>query len=815
MRILIADTFSEAHVEQLTAFGHEVVVEPSFDVETLPAAIAGHDVLVVRSTRVDEATFVAADRLALIVRAGAGVNTIDVQAAADRGVVVSNTPGKNAIAVAELTMGLMSAIDRNIPDNVAELRAGTWNKERWSEADGLAGKRLGIVGFGSIGIEVARRAKGFAMQIVLVDRPGRRASTAAIVTELDTQLVPDLETLMGISDVISFHVPAAPETVGMLNSELLSHVRPGTVLINTSRGDILDEEALLKAIDEKDLRIGLDVYRTEPDGAVTEFGSELARHPSVYGTHHIGASTRQAQHAIADEVVAIVEAFGRGVMRNAVNLADGPSGDVVISVRHHDRVGVLAQVLELLRQADHNVGRMANTIFVGANAATATIALSGMPEAATIAAIEALDDVMAVSSGSVTGHRPAIRPFDAYLPRSELASEIVAPPLSTITSDRYEQLVADNPLSILHVLRTAIDSVEGGRDVGPAGTLGRRSLSRLISDGRLEPVGRDAFYVYRIVTSQRPYIGIIAEVAAAGLAEGSILPHEDTRSETEELVLEHFRRVRAHTDPVAMTYRADPTLDDLLVDVVANPFPTLDFEADDGSRQQLWVVADAERRDAMGTRLALVDRLYITDGHHRTAAARRLAEEQAVAATEHTGSEAYNYLPAVLFADDQLGLAGYHRIVTDIGDLEPYQLIAMLEKELRVEEIAVPWDEEARPRRHGAVGMFLGDHWYRVTFPPAPAGTADYEQLDAVRLQETILGPLLGIDDPRHDSRLQYVPGPAGLAELTRRAGAVGFALHPPAPQTVMSIADSGQVMPPKSTWFEPKVRAGIVVRIL
>ena len=754
MRILIADTFLVTHIERLRALGHDVVVDPTVDVDTLPAAISGHDVLVVRSTGVTAAALSAADRLALIVRAGTGVNTIDISSAADRGVVVSNTPGKNAIAVAELTMGLILAIDRNIPDNVAELRAGAWDKERWSQADGLAGKRLGIVGFGSIGIEVARRAKGFGMAIVIVDKQGRPADISTIVSELGVQLVPDIETLLRTSDIISFHVPATPDTFGMINRELLGNIRSGSVLINTSRGEIADEEALLAAIEEKGLRVGLDVYATEPTAGVMEFSSKLARHPLVYGTHHIGASTRQAQRAIADEVIEVIEAFGRGVLRNAVNLADEP-----------------------------------------ATIKTRSGAISG-------------------SQGPLMESRSAIRPFAAYLPNPELASEIVAPPLSMITSERYEQLVASSPLSILHVLRAAIDSAEGGRGerLGEAG--GREALEQLISNGKLENVGCDAFYIYRITTKRRAYLGVIAEVAVDGLAEGVILPHENTRTETEQLVLDHFRNVRAHTDPVMMTYRADPKLSNLLAHILDRLSATLDFEADDGSRQQLWVVCDPSDRDAIASRLALVSRLYIADGHHRTSAACRFADQEAFAKAKFTGLEAYNYLPAVLFADDQIGLESYHRVVADVGDLDPASLLVALEKELRVEEVFVPWDEEAQPQRPGTFGMFLDGRWYRVTFPPLPVEANQYDRLDTVRLQRTVLDPIFGITEPREDPRLQYVPGPAGLAELTRRANAVGFALYAPAPQAVMLVADEGYVMPPKSTWFEPKVRAGILVRV-
>ncbi len=283
MRILVADPLPPAHVERLRALGHDVTYDPGLDAESLPRSISGHDVLVVRSTRVTGAAIERADTLALIVRAGAGVNTIDVAAAAERAVVVTNTPGRNAVAVAELALGLILAIDRNIPDNVAALREGKWEKNRWSQAPGLAGRSLGIVGFGAIGREVARRAAAFEMQIVLLERPGRSADAAALIEELGCVVVPDLAALAEASDVISFHVPAAETTKRLVDAAFLHHVRPGAVIINTSRADVIDEAALLAAVDAKGLRVGVDVFADEPEGGTGSISSSLAAHPSVYG----------------------------------------------------------------------------------------------------------------------------------------------------------------------------------------------------------------------------------------------------------------------------------------------------------------------------------------------------------------------------------------------------------------------------------------------------------------------------------------------------------------------------------------------------
>lgn len=318
MRILVADKFPAEAMEDLRAAGHAVDFKPDLTPESLSDALGGIEVLIVRSTAVTGPTISAADTLRLIVRAGAGTNTIDVPAANAASVAVANTPGKNAVAVAELAMGLLLAIDRNIPDNVADLRAGRWNKKRYSQARGLKGRKLGIVGFGDIGSEMAERAGAFGMSIFSVDRPGRSERAHEIIGRLGVTLVSNLEELFSRVEVISLHVPSSPITTGMMSRELLEYVQPGTVIINTSRGDVIDERALLDVIEARDLRVGTDVYLNEPSAAVGEFHSEFANHPRVYGTHHIGASTDQAQQAVADEVVAIIEAFQSGEVRNRV-----------------------------------------------------------------------------------------------------------------------------------------------------------------------------------------------------------------------------------------------------------------------------------------------------------------------------------------------------------------------------------------------------------------------------------------------------------------------------------------------------------------
>jgi len=320
MKILFADKFQEAYLDDIRDQGHEFDLQPDLGADDLPDAIGDAEVLIVRSTRITRATIEAGGSLKLIIRAGAGTNTIDKEAAAERNVPVCNVPGRNAIAVAELAFGLLLAIDRNIPDNVIELRAGRWNKKKYSKAEGICGRHIGIVGLGGIGLALAERAHAFGMKVHVIHKPTRDAETADRLRAIEAEEVTDLDELVGRCSVVSFHVPATPETTGMINDDLLAKFLPGAILINTARGEIVDEAALIRAMDSNGIRAGLDVYKDEPGAAQGEFSSGLASHPNVYGTHHIGASTEQAQNAIAAEIVRMLDEFGRGNVLHCVNL---------------------------------------------------------------------------------------------------------------------------------------------------------------------------------------------------------------------------------------------------------------------------------------------------------------------------------------------------------------------------------------------------------------------------------------------------------------------------------------------------------------
>jgi len=326
MRVLVADSLDLDAIRALEAVGHVCVVEADATADTLPGLVPGHDALVVRSTRVTAESIAAADALRLVVRAGAGTNTIDIAAATAKGVHVANVPGRNALAVAELALGLMLAVDRQIPDNVIALRAGQWDKKTFSKSGrGLYGSTLGIVGLGSIGLAVAQRARAFGMHLRALHRPTRSADAAARATDLGIELLGSLPELAAGVDVLTLHIPAGADTSGVVDAEVLAALPDGATLVNTSRGDVVDEEALLAALDASRLWAGLDVYQDEPSSGRTPWTSRLAAHPRVVGTHHIGASTQQAQRAVAEGVVEVIGAYVDGILLNVVNPGAGAS----------------------------------------------------------------------------------------------------------------------------------------------------------------------------------------------------------------------------------------------------------------------------------------------------------------------------------------------------------------------------------------------------------------------------------------------------------------------------------------------------------
>jgi len=396
MNILIADALSPSVVKALENAGHSVHIQPTLKGDSLREALGAirPQVLVVRSTKVPAAAMDANSDLELIVRAGAGYDTIDVNGASERGIFVANCPGKNAAAVAELTMGLLLALDRSIPDNVNDARNGQWNKKKYSKASGLRGRKLGLIGLGSIGTLVAGMAQGMGMQVVAWSRSltDDRAASLGIQRKMGPLDV------AAEADAVSLHVASNAETRHMANRVFFESMKPGAFFINTTRGAVVDEEALVWAMKEKGIRAGLDVFNNEPEGKEGPYEHPLQSHPGVYFTHHIGASTKQAQEAIAAEAGRVILTYDlEGYVPNCVNMATQSPATQMLTVRHLDKVGVLAGVLEEMRKAGWNVQEMENLVFSGAKAACARIRFDGQPNESVLDSIRNQQNVLAVS----------------------------------------------------------------------------------------------------------------------------------------------------------------------------------------------------------------------------------------------------------------------------------------------------------------------------------------------------------------------------------------------------------------------------------
>lgn len=396
MKVLVADRLHDNAIAALNDAGFRVQLNPELKEQTLIDAVKKFEpqILIVRSTKVSAEVCEASDALELIIRAGAGVNTIDLSAAARHAICVSNCPGMNAIAVAELTIGHLLNADRRITDNVVSARRGEWAKKQYSKAKGLKGSTLGIIGFGAIGQAVAARAKAFGINIRCWSAP----MTPALATKHGIVWDPDPQTLASRCDAVSVHLPLTPETEALLGQSFFSSMRENSLFINTARAEVIDEEALLAALKKGRIRAALDVVNNEPktDGP---FSHPLATRDDIYLTHHIGASTQEAQIAVAEEAARVAISFrDTGNACNCVNLAMETAATHLLVIRHHDQVGVLAQILDILRQEEINVQGMTNEIFRGQRAAAcARIQVSDAPSLEVSARLRDLEEVISYS----------------------------------------------------------------------------------------------------------------------------------------------------------------------------------------------------------------------------------------------------------------------------------------------------------------------------------------------------------------------------------------------------------------------------------
>jgi D-3-phosphoglycerate dehydrogenase / 2-oxoglutarate reductase len=389
MRVLVADRLAEASLEEIRALGVDVTYQPNLGPADLGAALQGINVLVVRGTEVSRAAIEAADALNLIIRAGAGVNAIDVHAASARGIYVANCPGKNASAVAELAFTLIGCLDRRVPDAVQSLRQGRWEKQEFARAVGLRGRRLGIAGLGNIGRVMARLGHAYGMEVWAWSR----SLTVSRAAELEVQSAPTLEDLARRSQIFSVHFELTDRTRGIVNRRVLEALPDGALFINTARAELVDYDALQELVPKKNLRVGLDVLPEEPGSRNASYEHPILQSGLVYATPHIGASSDEAQQAIAAECVRILRSFlTRSEVPNVVNIRATSRARYQLVVRHLDRVGALANVLGVIKRHGINIQEVDNTVFEGGKAACAKIGLDTRPSDALMQEIMVFDD---------------------------------------------------------------------------------------------------------------------------------------------------------------------------------------------------------------------------------------------------------------------------------------------------------------------------------------------------------------------------------------------------------------------------------------
>jgi len=390
LKVLVADKFPDKYIQQMKDLDLEVIYNPKLGEKDLPEAAKDVDIIVVRSTVVNEETINNGTKLNLIIRAGSGVNNINIAAANKKGIYVTNCPGMNAVAVAELAIGLMISLDRFIPDNVSDFGKGTWNKDKYSKGKGLKGKTLGLIGVGNIGKEVARRALAFEMNVYGKD-----------ITRIEGVQIKDfseMDQLLPLCDIVTIHLPSTQQTKGLFNKQMFSYMKNGSYLINTSRQDIIVEDDLLEAIKEKNIRYACDVFKGEPESKSGEVSSKLQNNPNIYVTHHIGASTEQAQDAVAQETVNIINHFVHsGVIDHWVNRAKITDAHFQLVVKHYDKPGVLASVLDVIRSGHINIEEIENIIFEGGIAACCTMKLQTAATAEMLKKISENTNVISVS----------------------------------------------------------------------------------------------------------------------------------------------------------------------------------------------------------------------------------------------------------------------------------------------------------------------------------------------------------------------------------------------------------------------------------
>jgi len=411
---------------------------------------------------------------------------------------------------------------------------------------------------------------------------------------------------------------------------------------------------------------------------------------------------------------------------------------------------------------------------------------------------------------------PLIRPLAGLCPAANRAAEVAAPPYDVLDSNEARARAAGKPWSFLHISKPEIDLPP---DTDPYDARvyakGKENFARMLDEGVLQQDPAPYYYLYRLIMGDHQQIGLVAAARVSDYDSNRIRKHEFTRPDKEDDRVRQIDSLSAQTGPVFLTYRHNAVIDELVARAVATA-PDIDITADTGVRHSLWRVTDSARIDLITRTFDAMDCLYIADGHHRSAAASRVAAARKAANPNHNGEEPYNYFLSVIFPDNQMQILDYNRVIKDLNGQTPDEFLAAVGKAFTVEKAA----GQCKPAKTGEFGMYLQGQWYRLTIRPERIPQNDpVKRLDVSLLQDNLIEPVLGIADPRRDKRIDFVGGIRGLGELERRVNsgemAVAFALHPTSMAQLMAVADAGEVMPPKSTWFEPKLADGLVSHLL
>ncbi|MBT8438518.1 MAG: DUF1015 family protein [Gammaproteobacteria bacterium] len=409
---------------------------------------------------------------------------------------------------------------------------------------------------------------------------------------------------------------------------------------------------------------------------------------------------------------------------------------------------------------------------------------------------------------------PLIKPFTGLRPAEGRADDVVAPPYDVMNAAEAREMVEGRPWSFLHISRPEVDlPVETDPYSGAVYAKAAENLQNMISEGVLVRDPADSYYVYRLTMGSHVQTGLVAAASVEAYDADRIKKHEFTRPVKEDDRVRQVEALNAQTGPVFLVYKANQVVDELLKSVSSNP-ADVDVTAKDGVRHEIWVMSDTDQVSTLTNAFDAMEAIYVADGHHRSAAGSRVGNSQKAANASHTGNESYNYFLSVIFPHDQMQILDYNRVVKDLNGLSKGDFLAQVAERFDVQTA----DTQVKPSQEAEFGMYLDKQWYKLTLkedvPSDPVA-----RLDVSLLADNLIEPVLGISDPRRDTRIDFVGGIRGLGELQKRVDSgdwvVAFALYPTTMEALMAVADAGEVMPPKSTWFEPKLADGLVSHVL